>query len=208
MTSLLLLSGGVDSAAVAAAYKPSAALFVDYGQRPAAGERRAAREVSAHLGLQLHEAGIDLAAFGSGLLSPTGRNLSVASSPEWFPYRNQFLITVAAATALALGHDEVWIGLVAEDRQRHADGTGSFVRMIDELLALQEGAVRLLAPAHTIHTAALLDQADLPGWLLDRTISCHVSTVSCGECPGCLKRRMSRGPASMGRNVEPHRAEG
>lgn len=203
MSSLLLISGGLDSTAIAAINKPTAALFVDYGQRPAAGERRAARDVCAHLGLELHEVAVDLTPLGAGLLNPRGSLLHVSPSPEWYPYRNQFLITIAAAEALALGHDEVWIGLVAEDETRHADGTTQFVGALDALLRLQEGRLSLLAPGHSTSTAALLEQASLPDWLLDRTVSCHVSPVSCGECPGCIKRSWSRSRPVAGGGATP-----
>jgi 7-cyano-7-deazaguanine synthase len=205
MSSLLLISGGLDSAAVAAIHKPTAGLFVDYGQRPAAGERRAARDVCAHLGLELHEVAVDLTPLGAGLLNPSNSPpLHVSPSPEWYPYRNQFLITIAAAQALALGHDEIWIGLVAEDETRHADGTTQFVRALDALLRLQEGRLSLSAPGHSTSTTALLKQAFLPEWLLDRTLSCHVSTVSCGECPGCIKRSRCRDRLVPGEGATPH----
>lgn len=192
MSALLLVSGGLDSTAIAAIHKPTAGLFIDYGQRPAAGERRAARDICAHLGLELHEVDIDLTAVGAGLMNPGSASLSVSPSPEWYPYRNQLLVTIAAARALALGLNEVWIGLVAEDEARHADGTPQFVTALDGVLRLQEGSVRLVAPGHGASTAGLLRQASLPEWVLARTLSCHVSTVACGECPGCLKRTRSR----------------
>lgn len=188
MTSMLLMSGGLDSTAIAAIHQPAAALFVDYGQRPAAGERRAARDVCGYLGLELHEVEVDLTALGAGLLSPRARPLSLAPSPEWYPYRNQLLVTIAGTQAIALGLEEMWIGLVAEDESRHGDGTRAFVRALDGLLRLQEGRVGLAAPGHSSSTAALLQRAGLPDWLLERTLSCHVSPLACGECPGCVKR--------------------
>lgn len=188
MTSLLLLSGGLDSALVAATYQPSAAVFINYGQRPAAGERRAAREMSKHLDLSLLELEVNVGDIGAGLLRSGDQQLPMASSPEWYPYRNQLLITIAAAAALHAQHDEVWIGLVQEDESRHADGTPQFVSAIDTVIRQQEGAVGVRAPAHAHSTAELLADAALPRWLLERTISCHVARVACGECPGCRKR--------------------
>lgn len=48
---VLLLSGGLDSAALAAWIRPALTLFVDYGQKPRDAEARAARAVAAHLNL-------------------------------------------------------------------------------------------------------------------------------------------------------------
>jgi 7-cyano-7-deazaguanine synthase len=188
VSALLLLSGGLDSAAVAKLYRPGAALFIDYGQRPARGEERAARDVSRFFGLELHEVAVDLDQFGSGLLSRSREQLSVAPSPEWFPFRNQFLVTLAAATAVRLGYSEVWLGLVADDAGRHADGQPSFVETMNALLLMQEGGLRLRAPAHDAASAAVFEAAGLPDWLVHRTVSCHVSALPCGECPGCNKR--------------------
>ena len=187
MSALLLLSGGLDSALVAALFRPGTAAFVDYGQRPAAGERRAARTIASSLGLPLEEVSVDLTPLGSGLLTGQ-RQLDVAPSPEWFPFRNQFLVTVAAAIAVRQRADEVWIGLTAGDGIRHRDGSAEFVSALNDLLVMQEGAVRLRAPAGHLACEDLVTDARLPRDLLDHTISCHISPVACGQCPGCNKR--------------------
>ena len=67
-TTALLLSGGIDSAAVAAWKHPDIALFIDYGQRSAFAERRAARAVAAELGIRHHELTVGLDALGAGVL--------------------------------------------------------------------------------------------------------------------------------------------
>ena len=187
MTALLLLSGGLDSAAIAGVERPSAALFVDYGQLPALAERDSARMVAQHLSIELREIAIDLSALGTGLLVGHAK-LEAAPTPEWFPFRNQFLVTIAAAVALRDGYVSVLLGVVAGDGDRHADGTPGFVDTLDTLVSGQEGKVRVTAPH--IHTppAHLIAHSGLPRHILRRTHSCHVGNLACGQCPGCHRR--------------------
>lgn len=187
MTTLLLLSGGLDSAAVASIWRPKEALFVDYGQRPADGERRAARAIASFLSLPLRELTLDLSIVGAGLLAGR-RPLPTAPSPEWFPFRNQMLITLAAACAVNEGHDEVSVGLVKEDGQRHADGTENFLNAMSALTSSQEQGPRVVAPGIRHSSSELVSRAGLPVEALMQTVSCHVAPLACGSCPGCRKR--------------------
>ena len=185
--SLMLLSGGLDSSAVAALARPARALFVNYGQLPAEAERMAARAVAQHLHLDLDELNVDLAAVGSGL-STGGPQLAAAPTPEWFPFRNQHLVTVAAAHALAHNFDAVLLGTVHGDSDRHADSTPRFVSTLDTLVRHQEGEIRVLAPHINSPPHALLLRSRLPDDVITKTHSCHVANVACGECPGCIRR--------------------
>jgi 7-cyano-7-deazaguanine synthase len=184
---LLLLSGGLDSAALAACERPAAALFVDYGQRPAAAERRAARAVAGAMSVPLHEAALDLRPFGGGLLLDEAP-LPDAPSPEWWPYRNQMLVTAAASLALRLDLARVLMGTVAGDGDRHADGTTEFYRTLDALLRMQEGGVGVDAPAIAETSEQLVARSGLGEAVVGWTVSCHRSELPCGDCPGCWKR--------------------
>lgn len=185
---LLLLSGGVDSAALAALLRPRRALFIDYGQKPAAGELRAARAIADELDMELGILRIDCRQIGSGLL--TGRAPSaVAPSPEWWPYRNQLLGTLATAWAYLHGLTSVLFGTVASDGVRHKDGTRKFMTMLDTLTAYQEGSVRIEAPAIGMTSDELVRRSGADRALLGWTFSCHVAPIACAQCPGCSKQR-------------------
>ena len=188
MRKLMLLSGGLDSAAVAALERPARALFVDYGQVPAEAERRAARAVAQHLHLELDELDIDLDAVGSGLLAGRGQP-EAAPTSEWFPFRNQQLATIAAAHALVHGLGAVVLGTVAGDGDRHADSTPGFMSTLDMLVRRQEGGVRVLAPHINALPHVLLARSGLTDEVMNQTHSCHAGNRACGECPGCLRRR-------------------
>lgn len=187
--SLLLFSGGLDSTALAAIYRPALLLFVDYGQRPADLERRASRKVASLLGLTLVEVTLGIRAFGSGLLREDGGTQpSAAPSPEWWPYRNQFLATAGAAVALQHELTTVLVGSVAPDGERHLDGTPEFYERLDALVRYQEGTIKVIAPAIGSTTEDLLRASELDEQVLGWTASCHRSNLPCGQCPGCWKR--------------------
>lgn len=185
MPNLLLLSGGIDSAALAAWQPPSSTLFIDYGQRPAAGEAVAASVIAQNLGLLHSSIRIDCSQIGSGMLAAS-EPVSVAPSAEWWPYRNQLLITMAAAWAIPRGFDTITLGAVASD-SFHMDGKPDFFHAIDALLRIQEGSLRVSAPAITMTSVQLVKTSGISMGVLGWTISCHRGAESCGDCPGCNK---------------------
>lgn len=202
----MLLSGGMDSTALAAWVRPSTTLFIDYGQRPAEAERRAARAVAGELSLPFNELSIDLSVIGSGLLLEDDLNQAskstlapsvaadVSPSPEWWPLRNQLLCTIAAAWALgapAVNNarlSTVMVASVASDGTRHIDGTAKFYQALNAVTSMQEGSVRVLAPAVDLQPEELVNRAGVTESVLGWTHSCHRSNVPCAACPGCWKR--------------------
>ena len=182
----LLLSGGLDSAAIAAWQRPDVCLTVDYGQRPAKGEIAAAASVARELGLRHEVARVDLSALGLGPLA--GRAASdLARAPEWWPYRNQMLVTLAGMRFVAEGLTEIMLGAIRTDV--HADGRAPFLRTVDRLMHLQEGGVRVTAPARHLSALELVRRSGIPRSLLGATFSCHVMEYACGRCRGCEKHQ-------------------
>ena len=184
---VLLLSGGLDSTALAAIRRPKLTLFIDYGQRPALGEGRAAAAVAGSLKLDHLAIEINMAPIGGGLLADE-TPLSNAPSPEWWPYRNQLLCTIGAAVALRQNLPAVVIGSVRGDGDRHIDGTPEFYRRLDSVTSLQEGEVGVIAPALERSTEELVRESGLGMETLGWTLSCHRSATPCHACPGCNKR--------------------
>jgi 7-cyano-7-deazaguanine synthase len=181
----LLLSGGMDSIAVAFWQRPEIAITIDYGQRAAEAEIAAASQVAKEIGMQHEIITIDCRAIGSGDMAGNDA-LGVAPVPEWWPFRNQLLVTFAAARGITLGVAEVMTGSVSSDGT-HADGRPEFYDAMDRVTAMQEGGIRISAPALTMTTAELVRHSGVPREILAWAHSCHTGNLACGQCRGCVK---------------------
>lgn len=175
----------MDSVCIAYWTMPEHAVTFDYGQRPAPGEIRAASAVADALGIEHHVIQVDLKALGSGDLAGT-QPLAIAAASEWWPYRNQMLVTLAAMKAVGLGVDTLVIGALATDGF-HVDGRADFVQALGALLRMQEGSLDLEAPAITMTATELVSASGVPDDVLAWAHSCHVSEYACGACRGCVK---------------------
>lgn len=184
----LLLSGGIDSTALAYWKKPSIALTIDYGQASRAGEIRAAAKIAKELRIPHEIVRVDCAELGSGDLASKPPH-DAAPASEWWPFRNQFLVTIAAMRSIALGVDHLILGSVNSDAF-HIDGTREFYERIDSLLAMQEGHIRVEVPAIHVTSVELVRMSGITPALLGWTHSCHKGQYSCGFCRGCGKRRL------------------
>lgn len=185
MKSALLLSGGMDSIAIAYWQKPEFAITVDYGQRPATAEVRAAAAVCTELRIEHFVIQTDLSALGSGDMAGSSA-LPEAPVPEWWPFRNQMLVTLAAMKSVSIGAGRILIGTLRTDGV-HADGRKEFVDGMRALLTMQEGALCLEAPALSLTAVELVQKSNVPMELLAWAHSCHVSEYACGMCRGCRK---------------------
>ena len=185
--SLLLFSGGLDSTALAVMLRPKLLLYVDYGHRARLAERSAAAKIAALVDLPLRTINLGIQELGSGLLHGSASS-DRAPSPEWWPYRNQFLATAGAAVAHEEDCDLVLLGSVASDGERHKDGTAEFYRLLDAIVAYQEGGIHVSAPGIDRSTEQLVEQSGATDEVLAWTFSCHRSNRPCGDCPGCWKR--------------------
>ncbi|NOK16004.1 7-cyano-7-deazaguanine synthase [Corallococcus carmarthensis] len=185
MKTALLLSGGMDSIAIAWWRRPELAITVDYGQRSALAELRAAASASEAMGIEHLTVKADLSALGSGDMAGS-EPLSLAPVTEWWPYRNQMLVTLAAMKAVAHGVQRLLIGTLKTDGL-HADGRPDFIMTQDALLRLQEGGLRLEAPAIALTSTELIRASSIPMEVLAWAHSCHVGIYACGQCRGCQK---------------------
>jgi 7-cyano-7-deazaguanine synthase len=185
MSEVLLLSGGIDSIAIAAWQRPASCLTIDYGQIPAPSEIAAASSVCKALGLPHEVVKLSLSHLGAGILA--GKPPSNASrSPEFWPFRNQLLVTIAAMAAMRCSAAKVLVGTVASDK-RHVDGSETFVDKLGELLKMQEGSITLEAPAIKYSSLELVQMSKIDLGILAWAHSCHRSNIACGQCPGCVK---------------------
>jgi 7-cyano-7-deazaguanine synthase len=181
----VLLSGGIDSIALTFWQRPEYAITIDYGQRAAATELATSAEIARSLGVSHEIIRVGCSSLGSGDMAGQAAS-SYAPVAEWWPFRNQLLLTLAAMRAIALHLDELMLGSVASDCS-HADGRPEFFTQIDALIAMQEGGIRISAPAVGMTTVELVQKSGTPRDLIAWAHSCHTGGLACGACRGCNK---------------------
>lgn len=185
MKTAILLSGGQDSLALTFWKRPDFAFTIDYGQKAAQAELRVSKEICRQLNIHHHIIRLICSEIFSGELF--GKTpVSFAPYPDWVPFRNQLLTTIAAIKAVELGVNVLYSGQVSNDKN-HSDGTPSFVNALSSLLSLQEGNILLEAPAINLTTAKLVMKSGIPKSIFSLAHSCNKSNIPCGSCRGCNK---------------------
>jgi 7-cyano-7-deazaguanine synthase len=172
-SSAILLSGGIDSATVAALLVEETwsveAVFVDYGQLAVRDERAASGQIARHYSLAWAEVTVN------GLVVP--RFSEVRG-------RNDLLLAAAAAVSAA---DAVSIGTHAGTS--YADCSPDHAAAWQGLLdAEYGGSRRLLAPLQSmtkLQVLAMARELEVP---LSLTYSCEDADGPCGRCTSCTDR--------------------
>ncbi len=201
MSSLVLLSGGMDSTTALAATLAVAgpedaveALFIDYGQRHIR-ERQSSIAVAAHYGVRWAE--LDLRSFGASVTSaltspglgvPHGHYTAESMAQTVVPNRNATMLAAAAGIASSRGLAHVVTAVHAGDHAVYVDCRPEFITALSAAMVLGCG-VDIVAPfVHTTKTdiaregAALLAPYDL-------TWSCYEGgDIHCGRCGTCVER--------------------
>jgi 7-cyano-7-deazaguanine synthase len=195
MRGILLVSGGLDSSTLLydrlQAGEMIDALFVDYGQRMAEHEERAAQAVCSAAGVHLHSVKARLPTpLGAGWLSepPDQPNWDDHLVTHW-PHRNLFLTTLAAMLATNTGAQRIYLGFMDIQKAPFPDATPEFLSGLEAVLRLTDSKLELKAPFITwtkrqVATRAL--QLQVP---VDFTFSCtYAVDHHCCQCPSCLDR--------------------
>ena len=205
---VVLLSGGLDSATVAAIAKDRGftlhALSFDYGQRHRV-ELDAAKAVAQHLGVAEHRwAHIDLRTFGHSALTdqidvPKDRDEAEMNDipVTYVPARNTIFLSYAMAWAEVLESNDIFIGVNAVDYSGYPDCRPEFIQAFTRMANL---ATKAGVEGHplTIHTPLIdLPKTEIIQRGLDLgvdyalTHSCYDPDPNgkpCGRCDSCLLR--------------------
>jgi len=208
---VVLLSGGLDSATVAAIAKNEGfevnALSFSYGQRHS-WELEAARRVAGSLGIENHRvASIDLRVFGGSALTddiavPKGRSgdeMSHGIPVTYVPARNTIFLSYALAWAEVLGAEDILIGVNALDYSGYPDCRPEYIRAFEAMANLAtkaavEGRQRLTIHAPLIHLtkAQIICRGVELGVDYGLTSSCYDPNPGgrpCGQCDSCQLRQ-------------------
>lgn len=180
----LLFSGGLDSTCIAKLEQPDVLITIDYGQRQAQGELAAAKQIAKAFGLPHRIVVARPEGCGQGLMA--GKRPSKRFPPEWWPLRNQYLLTVGAMLLESTSASKLLIGTVVTDVQL-SDGNPSFIASFNELLRAQKSSVSVKAPAIKMTSQQLFRRAKLDRSIAGWVFSCHVGPKACGICRGCRK---------------------
>lgn len=192
-TSLVLLSGGVDSALLLWRASEPAAIFINYGQPSALQESAAARAISEARGCELvfAVASLDL----GGMSAPEGED-----GPRVVHGRNMVLLSMAANHAAARGIGEVLIGAHYDDHADYPDCRPGFLMRASAALVAGCG-VKVRYPLHDARKANIMHEARALGVPLGLCWSCYTPTMEgdpCGTCNSCKARGYSPTSARLG----------
>jgi 7-cyano-7-deazaguanine synthase len=174
---IVLLSGGMDSAAVVAHYRAArqavAALHVDYGQPARVSEWAAARRVATHYKTPV---------------SRVSTSASFVASHGEFPCRNAFLVALAAGRLVRAPH-VIALGIHADSP--YYDCSSAFVADMQRILDGQfGGVVQLAAPFLSATKPEIYAWSRVHRVPLGLTYSCERrSRRPCGVCASCRDRQ-------------------
>ncbi len=202
---VILLSGGLDSATVAAqaiadGYE-AIALSFRYGQRHER-ELLAARQVAAALDIREHFiVDVNLAQWGGSAL--TDENIAVPTEGvqlgeipiTYVPGRNTVFIAIALSLAESKGAEAIYLGINAVDYSGYPDCRPDYLEAFQNLAALSskvgiEGNTpKLIAPLVMDSKTDIVRRARLLGVPIELTWSCYQGgEVPCGVCDSCRIR--------------------
>lgn len=211
MKSVVLLSGGVDSATCLAievdkwGAKNVHAVAFNYGQKHEA-ELENAANVAMFYGVKFSVLEIDSKIYsnsnssllkGKGEISHGKTYAEILAEKEvvdtYVPFRNGLMLSQAAAYAYSVGADIVVYGAHADDAAGDAypDCTPEFYGFMDKAIYYGTGKkVHLQAPLLTLSKSQVVKwglELDVPYFL---TRSCYEnSDESCGTCATCIDRQ-------------------
>ncbi|HEX9184251.1 MAG TPA: 7-cyano-7-deazaguanine synthase QueC [Burkholderiales bacterium] len=207
MKSVVLLSGGLDSATTLAWARREGyachCLSVDYGQRHGA-ELEAAKRVARHLGAAEHRVvAVDLGQFGGSAL--TDRTIAVPAQGlqpgipvTYVPARNTILLSLALAWAEVLQAQHIFIGANAVDYSGYPDCRPEYLAAFEAMANLATRAavegrrISIRAPLIDLPKKEIVKQAIALGVEVADTVTCYQPDAegrACGACDACRIRK-------------------
>jgi len=207
MRSVVLLSGGLDSATVLAmaltAGRDVHALSFDYGQRHRI-ELDAARAIAVKGGVAEHVVfSLDLRVFGGSALTSSidvpKDALDDGGIPvTYVPARNIIFLSLATGFAEVSGAEEIWIGVNAIDYSGYPDCRPEFIDAFQTAIlkgtksGVERQRPRIVTPLLQLSKAEIIRRGVALGVDYSMTTSCYDPDAggrACGHCDSCILRR-------------------
>ena len=206
---VVLLSGGLDSATVAAIARAEGraihALTFDYGQRHR-HELAAAALVAGACGAVEHRTAIiDLRVFGGSALTgdmDVPKHGSVEDIPDgipatYVPARNTIFLSFALGYAEVTGATDIYIGVNTLDYSGYPDCRPEFIAAFEQMAnvatkaAVEGRRIRIQTPLIAMTKADIIQRGHALGVDFSMTRSCYDPDThgsACGACDSCLLR--------------------
>ena len=186
MTELVLLSGGIDSVTLLHLKHSEGAqlhaLFIDYGQRAAREELRAASIHSTALGVSLQR--LDMAAVGDAFRAGQTQRMHVP-----LPHRNLVALALGMSYATQISATCLHLALNRDDADAYPSASPFFVQSFNNM-ARSLGDVAVHTPLAQLNKVQVIELAIKLGIDLRDTYSCLLGYAKpCGRCPQCMQRR-------------------
>jgi 7-cyano-7-deazaguanine synthase len=210
MKTIVLLSGGLDSATVLALCRAEGkechALSFRYGQRHAV-ELAAAARVAQHLGTHSHRiCAVDVACLSGSSLTGQGaipkgrseREMGQGIPSTYVPGRNTLFVAHALSLAESIGAGEIALGINALDYSGYPDCRPEWLFAMQEVARLGTAVgmdghpIRLFAPLVHMSKAEIIQTGMRLGVDYSLTHSCYDPDelgTACGTCDSCQLRR-------------------
>lgn len=216
---VVLLSGGLDSSAnffeAALTGRARLALTVDYGQRAAEPEIRAASAMAARFDVRHEVVRVPwLGTLGGSVLTAAGSIPQIApdlledratteasARAVWVPNRNGVLIHLAAAFAERLGAQSVIVGFNREEAATFPDNSAAYLGAVTQALSFStanqvrvECFTTALDKTEIVARTEALAREHRREFPWDLVWSCYeAGTLPCGGCESCRRLARARG---------------
>lgn len=187
--SLLLLSGGPDSATLAAWAKKNGhtnlkALYLRCGHTTDKMELASADQVAASVDAQLEI--IDTTQMVAAL---GGQRILIHSEASIMPFGNAIVLSMAVTYALRIKANSILIALHADDAAESNEYTREFIDSIEKLAQWTQGDIRILTPFINMRKSEVFQLGYDLGVDYSKTWSCvRPGEIHCGYCGACRAR--------------------
>ncbi len=216
---VVLLSGGLDSATVAAialdAGQDVYALSFQYGQRHSV-ELNAAHKMASLMNIKEHKvAHLDLRLFGGSALTDdidVPKDSDAVGSEDdipvtYVPARNTIFLSFALAYAETVGAKDIFIGVNALDYSGYPDCRPEYIESFEKMANLatkagvtEDEAIKIRTPLIDMTKAEIVTKGTGLGVDYSLTISCYDPDVdgrACGHCDSCILRKKGFADAGL-----------
>ncbi len=202
--SIVLLSGGLDSAvSLAAAHAENnkiLCLFFDYGQKSMEFEKTASKNLADYYKAEFEIIKLDwlkeitkTALVNKNTDVPDANTYNMeedaVSKNLWVPNRNGLFVNIAACYADSFGYDEIIIGANEEEAGSFKDNSQAFIDSITNSLKFSaNGNIKVVSPLIKMNKSDIIllgKKLNLPFSLIR---SCYNNTkYHCGKCESCVR---------------------